>query len=163
VPEITSPPAPITTRSADEPGKPVDQAWLMGNIGYLCTRIASQVKRDFASQTQDSELTAVEFSILTILHSNGAINQKQLCLALDISPSRAAVILDRLEGRTLVRRVRGTEDRRETYIHLSDAGRAAFEQARGGAQAADARACEVLTIGEQHILLELLQKVARVR
>jgi DNA-binding MarR family transcriptional regulator len=163
VPAPTSLPTSSPARSADEPPIALDQAWLLGNVGYLCTRIASQVKRDFAAQTQDSDLTAVEFSILTLLHANGAINQKQLCQALDISPSRAAVILDRLEGRSLVRRVRGTEDRRETYLHLSAAGRSAFDRARAGAQAADASACEVLTVGERHILLELLQKVARAR
>lgn len=144
-------------------GQPVDQSQLHTNIGYLCTRVASQVKRDFAAHQQQTELTAVEFSILTLIASSTTINQKQLCQALDISPPRLAVIIDRLETRRMVRRIRGTEDRRETYLHLLTAGRSAFENARESARVADSIAAKPLSIGEHHMLVELLQKAARLR
>jgi DNA-binding MarR family transcriptional regulator len=157
-------PLPTATTPSDSHGaRALEQEWLLSNIGYLCTRVAAQVKRDFAAQTSALEVTAVEFSLLTLLARNEAVNQKQLCQALDLSPSRMAVILDRLEERGLVRRVRGTEDRRETYLHLAPPGRKLFERARAGAQAADAAAAEPLSVGERHMLLELLQKVARLR
>jgi DNA-binding MarR family transcriptional regulator len=157
-------PPPQAGAQPDAQGvRALEQEWLVSNIGYLCTRVAAQVKRDFAAQTSSLEVTAVEFSLLTLLAKNEDVNQKQLCQALDLSPSRMAVILDRLEERGLVRRVRGTEDRRETYLHLAAPGRKLFERARAGAQAADAAAAEPLSVGERQMLLELLQKVARLR
>lgn len=143
--------------------RPLDQAWLLSNIGYLATRVAAQIKRSFASHPTGPDLTAVEFSIIAVLGSNSQVNQKQLCLALDLSASSMAVILDRLVKRRLVRRERGTEDRRETYVHLTTSGSALQTQGAAVAALVDSEATSVLTDGERLLLVELLRKVARLR
>ena len=103
----------------------------------------------------------MEFSIAAVLASNAEVNQKQLCQALDLSPSSLTITLDRLVDRRLVRRVRGTKDRRETFVYLTPAGAALHEQGLRAAMAADQEASAMLTDIERLLLVSLLRKVAK--
>ncbi|MDB5869864.1 MAG: MarR family transcriptional regulator [Polaromonas sp.] len=137
---------------------PLDQAWLLSNLGYLCTRVAAQARGRFS--TCWNELSPVEFSIAAVLASNAEVNQKQLCLALDMSAPSLTLTLDRLVARRLVRRVRSTRDRRETFVHLTSAGSTLYEQGLRAAMATNQEAEAVLTDIERLLLVNLLRKVA---
>lgn len=141
----------------------LDQAWLASNIGYLSTRVSAKIKRAFTAHSAAVDLTPVEFSIVAVLASNRDVNQKQLCQALDLSPSSLAVILDRLVKRRLARRVRGTEDRRETFVHATPAALSLYERGTQIAMSVDREAGSMLTDVERMILVELLRKVARLQ
>jgi len=142
------------------PGRVLDQSWLLSQLGYAATRVSVKLKHNFTRDLGAVRLTVAEFSLMSLLVANQDVNQKQLCQALSLTPPRLAVILDRLEERRLVRRVRSLEDRRESIVHLTAAGKDLQEQARRVAAKMNAQEAAVLTDGEYELLIELLHKVA---
>jgi DNA-binding MarR family transcriptional regulator len=106
-------------------------------------------------------LRVTEFSILMLVAANGAVNQKQLGQALDISPPNMAVTIDRMVEQGWVERVRGTHDRRAQHIHLTPRGRALAERSHAISLTMEEPALAALSRAERALLIELLGKVAR--
>jgi DNA-binding MarR family transcriptional regulator len=61
--------------------------------------------------------------VLSMLERHGEMAMSRVADALDISYSNATGIVDRMEERGLVARVRDEEDRRVVHVRLTDAGR----------------------------------------
>ncbi|MGE0673421.1 MAG: MarR family winged helix-turn-helix transcriptional regulator [Methylibium sp.] len=141
----------------------LDQSHLMHLVGYAATRASVTLKKALARHLGPLDLKAVEYSILVIVADNRDVNHKQLCQALDLSAPNLAVIVDRLEQRGLVQRVRGHADRRETFVHLTPAGRALYERATKIAATMEREVTRVLTEAERLLLIELLHKLVRLR
>jgi DNA-binding MarR family transcriptional regulator len=67
--------------------------------------------------------------IIGMLDRHGDMPMSRLAELLDVSLSNASGIVDRLEERGLVERVRVPDDRRLVLVRLTDGGRAALAQA----------------------------------
>ncbi|MGW5261322.1 MarR family winged helix-turn-helix transcriptional regulator [Microbispora sp. NPDC004025] len=80
------------------------------------------------------DLTARMVSVLRHLVSYGPLTVGDLAGRLRLSRAAATELLDRVEGRGLVARVRDQRDRRRVYVRITEAGRAAA----GGAGRDDA-------------------------
>lgn len=139
----------------------LDTRGLMHLVGYASTRAAVQLKKVLARHFGPLDLKAVEFSILVVLAHNEEVNQRQLCDTLDLSAPNLAVIVDRLEERGLVQRVRSTNDRRETFVELTEAGAELQRRASAIAATMENDAVSMLSEAERLLLIELLHKVAR--
>lgn len=138
----------------------IDQSSLQKLVGYASARASVQLKKSFREHLGPLELKAVEFSILMIVNDNEQVNQKQIGRTLDVSAPNLAVILDRLQERGLVRRERGSRDRREQHVKLTLEGRKLARQARAISETMESDALKVLSEAERLLLLELLHKVA---
>ncbi len=141
----------------------LDQSDLMHLVGYAATRASVTMKKALVRHLGPLDLKAVEYSILAVVARNRDVNQKQLCQALDLSAPNLAVTLDRLEQRGVVQRVRGTADRRETFVHLTPAGHTLYERAAKIAATMEREATRVLSEAERLLLIELLHKLVRAR
>lgn len=145
----------------DRAARHLDTDALKHLVGYAATRAAVQLKKVVTRHLGPLDLKAVEFSILVVLAHNDEVNHKQLCDTLDLSPPNLAVIVDRLEERGLVQRVRSTSDRRETFVALTPEGQALQQRATEIARTMETESLAMLSAGERMILVELLLKVAR--
>jgi len=67
--------------------------------------------------------------ILGMLDRHGDLPMSRLADLLDVSLSNASGIVDRLEERALVARVRVSDDRRVVLVQLTDSGRASLAEA----------------------------------
>jgi DNA-binding MarR family transcriptional regulator len=74
------------------------------------------------------EITFPQFRALVVLTGSGHETVGDLARALDIHPSTATRLCDRLVRKRLVRRVRARADRRETDVTLTPDGRQIVEQ-----------------------------------
>jgi DNA-binding MarR family transcriptional regulator len=61
--------------------------------------------------------------ILAMLDRHGEMSMSHLADMLDVSLSNATGLVDRMEERGLLERIRITDDRRVVHVHLTDAGR----------------------------------------
>lgn len=145
----------------DRTVRQLDTSALAHLVGYAATRAAVQLKKVLTRHIGPLDLKAVDFSILVVLAHNTEVNQKQLCDALDLSAPNLAVIIDRLEERGVVQRVRSTGDRRETLVELTVAGAELQQRASAIAATMEVDAVSMLSAAERLLLIELLQKVAR--
>jgi DNA-binding MarR family transcriptional regulator len=144
-------------------GADLDQTGLTHLVGYAATRASLQLKKTFQQYLGPLDLKAVEYSLLVVVANNPGANLKQIGRALEISAPNLAVLIDRLEARGIVKRVRGSADRRQTQVQLTRAGRDLHRRALALAQTMEQDATKVLSDAERALLIELLLRVARVR
>ena len=73
-------------------------------------------------------LSMTHFHVLTLLHHHEAMPMGRLAEVIDASMSSATGIIDRMEERGLVERVRVPGDRRVVLVRPTDAGRALVDE-----------------------------------
>lgn len=61
--------------------------------------------------------------LMSMLDRHGELPMSQIAELLDVSDSNATGLIDRMEERGIVERVRHPEDRRVVHVRVSDAGR----------------------------------------
>ncbi|MEX8518559.1 MAG: MarR family winged helix-turn-helix transcriptional regulator [Leptothrix sp. (in: b-proteobacteria)] len=109
------------------------------------------------------ELRPVEYSLLMLLHANRAVTPKQLAQALELSAPNLTILLDKLQERGLLERVRSDTDRRSQHVLLTEAGQALAQRAVECTPLMEAELTDCLSPAERAMLLELLGKVAGYR
>jgi DNA-binding MarR family transcriptional regulator len=112
---------------------------------------------------QPLDLRPVEYSLLMLLASNAQLTPKQLAQSLALSAPNLTILLDRMQDRGVLQRVRSEVDRRSQHVLLTDAGRALAEHARTLTPPMEAELDDCLSRAERAMLIELLDKVARYR
>src|SRR5205823_4370071 len=70
----------------------------------------------------EDDVTLPQWRALVVLSTRSGMTVTDLAEALDIHPSTATRLCDRLVRKRLVRRRRGTDDRRSTEVFLAAAG-----------------------------------------
>lgn len=106
------------------------------------------------------DLRPVEYSLLLMLQANAHVTPTQLARALVLTAPKLTLLLDRLQERGLIERVKSATDGRSQHVLLTAAGADLARQGSDAAVLIEMSLEEVLTPGERVLLLELLQKVA---
>lgn len=96
---------------------------LWDSVGFLLSKSADIVEADFATSLHPYHLTPREYGVLASIAEQGAQSQQQLGTRLGIDRTTMVTIIDDLEGREVVLRVRDRTDRRRYEIVLTEAGR----------------------------------------
>lgn len=92
-------------------------------IGYRLRIAQVGVFRDFCTNMGGSEITPTLFGVLVLIDANPGMKQTQLAEAIQLDRSSVVSVLDKLEARGLVERVRAPDNRRANALHLTAAGR----------------------------------------
>lgn len=90
------------------------------------------------------EVTLSQYRALLVLRTRGAQRAADLAGLLEVTPSTASRMVERLVKKHLVRRVRAKDDRRTVRVHLTEAGQTIV------AQVTDRRRTEI-----EHILQQM--------
>ena len=141
------------------PSPSLDATRQYGNLGYNLRLAYLQVQKVFLERMAAHDLRPVDYAILAILEDNEYVTQKHLGEALSISPPNLAVVLDRLEKRDLVERLRSDVDRRVQVLLLTDAGHRLLDATETVVHNLEIEASSSLTGAERSKLIALLQKV----
>ena len=103
------------------------------SIGYLMTRvkvaILAALDRELAADPYLSSLgvTAAQFVVIVrLVGSKSRKSASDLCKELSYDAGAMTRMIDRLEGKGLVCRVRCLKDRRLIYLELTEAGQLAY-------------------------------------
>ena len=105
-------------------------------------------------------LRKVEFSLLMLLHANGALSPKQLAHTLTLTSPNLTLLLDRLQGRGLIRRERNPADGRSQHILLTEAGQRMARETAAAAVPMERELERPLSAAEHAMLIELLGRLA---
>jgi DNA-binding MarR family transcriptional regulator len=98
------------------------------SVGYLMRRIISLVSQAIEREMEPTGLTNAQWVPLLKLYMGLASTVAELARECDLDAGSMTRLLDRLEGKQLVRRVRSSDDRRVVNIELTDTGRAAAKE-----------------------------------
>jgi DNA-binding MarR family transcriptional regulator len=142
----------------------LDEGSLHGLLGYQLAQAAIVTTRAFMSAAGTPlDLRPVEFTILQLVNENGDITPGRLAKGLGMTAPGITIWLDRLESRELVRRERSQTDRRAQNVSVTERGKKLVTQALKNLLEGERVMLHGLSEGERTMLLELLQKVARLR
>lgn len=93
-------------------------------VNHLSFQLRKQLEKAFGSQGHRA--TAEEWSLLLILNKHGTLSPRDLSLLTLRDPTTVSRLLDRLEQRELITRIRVRKDRRIVDIEMTEAGREMF-------------------------------------
>lgn len=85
-------------------------------------------RRAFCRHLPQREISLPQLHLLMALQQDGPMTVSELAHLLHVSAPSASAILDRMEERGLVRRVRDQVDRRVVRVEMSDHGRDTMEE-----------------------------------
>ena len=113
----------------------------------------------FHQETQDLNVTPVQYAILQTVRDLPGCDQRTLAGRIALDTSTTAGVVDRLEARgLLVRRVSPT-DRRVRLLALTPAGELLLAQTLPGMQRTQERILEPLSPEQRRQFMELLQQL----
>ena len=118
-------------------------------------KLVAAVKQDFAG----AGITHENYITLHFIYENPGLTQAALAALNDKDRNVIVKTIDRLEGEGLVRRVRGTEDRRAFCLYVTAAGEAVVEQYWTQLIQRQEECLGALTEPEKRTLMALLEKI----
>ena len=105
-------------------------------------------------------LTAPQIMLMQAIRNKGEATIGELAHDISMSQATVTTILDRLEHRKLVYRVRSTQDKRKVHAHLTSEGAEILSRAPNPLQEDFTRKFQSLAEWEQTMILASLQRVA---
>jgi len=140
----------------------LDQSCMGHLIGYQVTQANVSCRKVFTRHVGEPyKLSPVEFTILMLVAHNRDATQKQLSQALAVSAPNVTALIDRMNERDLLKRVRNETDRRSQHVRLTRKGAALVRGVREVSLTMERDLLRHLSEAERGMLIELLQKVAR--
>lgn len=95
-------------------------------IGRLLTKVKAEIMDMLDRELAAFDITAAQYVVLVKLASGETDSASTLCKGISYDPGAMTRMVDRLERKGLVRRVRSPSDRRKILIELTDEGRAVY-------------------------------------
>lgn len=94
----------------------------LSNLGYLIKMLQETMSQQLEDQMKEFDLTAAQWHPLIIIDLQQARTPAQVARLINVDTGATTRILDRLEQKGFIKRVRSTEDRRVVHLHLTEKG-----------------------------------------
>jgi DNA-binding MarR family transcriptional regulator len=95
-------------------------------IGRLLTRVKGEIMDTLDRELAPIDISAAQYVILVMLRNGEMDSASRLCQGVSYDPGAMTRMIDRLERKGLVRRVRCDKDRRKVTVELTDEGKAIY-------------------------------------
>ncbi|MHB8451425.1 MAG: MarR family transcriptional regulator [Mycobacteriales bacterium] len=105
----------------------------------------------------EDQVTLPQYRALVVLATRGALRPVDLAEALDVTPSTATRMCDRLVGKGLMERSHRDSDRREVELRLSAEGKALVNEVTARRRRDLRRVLSRISTDDQHRLIESLR------
>jgi DNA-binding MarR family transcriptional regulator len=101
-------------------------------LGRVKVAMMAALDEDLAADRRLAplELSAAQFSVIASLAGEERKSASDLCRGISYDAGAMTRMLDRLEGKGLIRRSRSPEDRRLVHLELTEEGRSAYPRMR---------------------------------
>jgi MarR family transcriptional regulator, 2-MHQ and catechol-resistance regulon repressor len=148
----------LNARAAAKAGKAgePDQVQLWRSVADSWKRVQRAAEKNLLR----SGLAPAELRILRVLREHGSSPMNRFCAETMLSQPSITGVVDKLEERGLVERVRSLEDRREVLIAITRKGSEAYAKGEETHRRFVERSLSVLREEEVVSLVELLKRLA---
>jgi len=133
----------------------------LDTIGYLIRYAHRALVRSLASGLKEHDISPAQWSALRELWKEDGYSQVELAQRIRVEKASLTSVLDSLESRGLIRRVRSGEDRRRSNVYLTEAGRASESLLIPSAIAANRQALAGIAEDKLAIFREVLVRLLR--
>lgn len=138
----------------------IDFGPLDDSVGYLLRRAQMAVFQRFFELFTEFDVRPAQYSVLTVIERNPNLSQTQLADALGIKKANLVAMLDKLEERSLARRMPTEKDRRSYALCLTSKGTALMTRLHRLNHQLDQHLSDVLGTAERRQLCETLRRLA---
>ena len=115
----------------------------------------------FLQETQGFGITPVQYAALQTVHNEPGIDQRTLASRIAQDTSTTAGVVDRLEGRGLLRRSASPTDRRVKLLGITQEAQQLLTDMQPQADAAQARMLAPLTEAEKPVFMAMLTRLVQ--
>ena len=122
-------------------------------------RVRAELLAAMDHELEPFDVTSAQYIIMGHLVYNLADSASGLCKGIVYDPGAMTRMVDRLEAKGLIRRVRSEDDRRAVKLELTDEGRALFPKMRVKVIGVQNHLLRGFTRAEARQLESLLQRV----
>lgn len=129
-------------------------------VALLLSQLGAHVSKRFAERLSALELTPAHVGVLRVVATTPGIDQRTLATRLGVVPSRIVALVDELEDKGIVERVRSTSDRRQYELRVAEGANEKRLAVMRAVSAHDADVVAGLEPDEVTMLATLLGKVA---
>jgi DNA-binding MarR family transcriptional regulator len=129
------------------------------SVGYMMRRILNSASQEVERELEPSGLTNAQWVPLLKLYMGSASTVAELARECQLDAGGMTRLLDRLEAKGLVRRLRSSEDRRVVNLELTDPGRAAAKCIPAVLCSTQNALMRGFTVQEWHQLQALLRRI----
>ena len=134
-----------------------DQDSIQESTGYLVTRLARSMERDFEKRLEPVGITRGAFAVLAAILQEKKTKPAELAAFLGVDGAAVTRHLDRVENQGLIERKPSVTDRRSTDISLTAEGRRAVRRGRASSKATNEKFTADLTATEVDHLRSIIQ------
>lgn len=141
------------------PGSALPPWPMVERPGFLIRRLHQIHTSLFARRCPGSDITPVQYSLLSALALRGTADQTSLAADILLDRTTTTGALARLASRGLVERVRSSQDRRARECRLTREGAATLARMESAVRQAHEETVAALDPAEREIFLRLMNKV----
>lgn len=128
-------------------------------LGYLVGHVRSRLLEALEAELAPLDLSALQAIVIVKTALGEGSHAAAFCRDLHYDPGAMTRLLDRLEKRDFLRRVRSPRDRRAIHLELTGKGRAALPRIRAAAVTVFNRFLRGFSHAESRQLVEYLRRV----
>lgn len=89
----------------------------------VMNKMRGSIQDKLSQHLKDLDINETEFFVLFALDANGPLTIQDIGGKINMTSGTMTYVIDKLEGKDYIKRVRCAEDRRRIYIELTDAGK----------------------------------------
>jgi DNA-binding GntR family transcriptional regulator/DNA-binding PadR family transcriptional regulator len=147
----------VSNSAASFPADPAPAQVILDDGAVLLSKLGHRAKRMFTRRLEPLGLKANHVQVLVYLSGNPGASQRSLVEALRVTPSTIVELIDDLEVRAFVRRLRNPLNRRTSVVSLTADGRAMLDRALALSRAVEQDLLAPLDTLDRERLLGYLQ------
>lgn len=135
----------------------------MNKVDEVLTSLRRVIRAiDLHSQhlVKTANVTGPQLRLLQLMNAEGQPTVSDLAKKMSLSQATVTNIMDRLENRKLITRVRSTHDKRKVHPGLTDEGRAILAKTPTPLQDSFVRKFDGLKSWEQNMIIASVQRIA---
>lgn len=130
----------------------VNQSW-----GFLLSKIAQEMSESIGKELTNYEITSRDFGILSTVYNESLVTQKDISHLLKIDRTTVFQLIDILENKQLLKRVRHPKDRRSNVIQLTEQGEALLKEKSGQLEICEKNVVSHLSDEEKQAIYDIYQ------
>jgi DNA-binding MarR family transcriptional regulator len=136
---------------------------VLTSAGYLLLKAGTHFHAIIDDALAAHGLTGRQFLVLTFAGGPDELSQLELSRRLALDPTIVVGLIDDLEARRAIRRVRDTSDRRRYLLELTATGHKLHAAAAASVEAAEREFLAPLPVADRNVLRRMLIEVMRAR
>jgi len=129
------------------------------NLAHLIGKVRAKLKEAIDAELAQFDITAAQYVVLSMLVAKSPETASQLCRENSYDPGAMTRMIDRLEKKKLLRRLRSPADRRVVMLELTEQGQAIHPALRACSLNVAARLLRGFSKSEVVQLEKLLERV----